>query len=196
MGAQESRQECGGSEAGGAHNSTILYTEEKMGILLAFFLASNILEAPGAAAVTFFLSTDCPISNFYSPEIQHICGDYASKGVTCSLVYPDPSLTQEAVNKHTAEYGFKGIPVILDPAQRIARVAGVTITPEAVITNHRGTVLYRGRIDNFYVEIGKSRQHATEHDVRRALDEILAGRAVTVAETKAVGCYLPPPGKS
>jgi hypothetical protein len=158
-----------------------------------FFLLLLLFDAPATPLeVTFFLSADCPISNFYSPEIQRICGDYRAKAVSCRLVYPDPALTDEALRKHVGEYGLSSIPAVLDPEQKLARAAGATITPEAVIANHMGKVLYRGRIDNFYAAIGKPRRVATEHDVRRALDEALAGKPVSVAETHAVGCFLPP----
>ena len=57
-----------------------------------------------------------------------------------------------------------------------------------------GQVLYRGRIDNVYASLGKRRPAATEHDLRKALDEILDGKPVSTPETKAIGCYIPPPG--
>ena len=37
----------------------------------------------------FFISSDCPISNRYAPEIQRVCNDYQSRGVRCVAVYPD-----------------------------------------------------------------------------------------------------------
>src|ERR1700674_1680278 len=47
------------------------------------------LAVLGRATVLFFIATDCPISNFYAPEIQRICGEYGTKGVACSLLYED-----------------------------------------------------------------------------------------------------------
>jgi len=55
-----------------------------------------------------------------------------------------------------------------------------------------GQVLYRGRIDNVYAALGKRRPEATERDLRKALDEILQGKAVTTSQTQPVGCYIPP----
>ena len=49
---------------------------------------------------------------------------------------------------------------------------------------------YRGRIDNFFAAIGKSRRVVTEHDLRDALDAVLAGKPVAKAETPVVGCYI------
>jgi len=43
----------------------------------------NPLAVMGQAAVLFFIATDCPISNFYAPEVQGICKDYGTQGVAC-----------------------------------------------------------------------------------------------------------------
>ena len=34
----------------------------------------------GHAEALFFITEDCPISNYYSHEIRRICDDYAPKG--------------------------------------------------------------------------------------------------------------------
>jgi hypothetical protein len=68
------------------------------------------LQPAGTASVLFFVSTDCPISNSFAPEIQHICKDYASKGVGCSLVYEDYQPDAAAVRKHLDEYRYHTFP--------------------------------------------------------------------------------------
>ena len=152
------------------------------------------MQPAGPAQVLFFITNDCPISNFYAPEIQRICGEYAGKGVSCVLVYVDPTLAPAAVRKHLGEFGYKQIPAILDRKHKLVQAAGARITPEAIVIGHEGKVRYAGRIDNFYAGLGKPRRQATVHDLRTALDEILAGKPVTAPKTDPVGCYIPPPG--
>jgi hypothetical protein len=79
-----------------------------------------------------------------------------------------------------------------DLDRTLTKKAGATITPEAAVFSAAGEMLYRGRINNLYASLGKQRRQATEHDLRRALDEALAGKAVSTPRTQAVGCYLPP----
>ena len=86
---------------------------------------------PGAAEVLFFITHDCPISNFYAPEIQRICTEYGGKSVSCALVYVDPQMNAAAVRKHLADFGYKGIPAILDTKHRVVEAAGAKVTPEA-----------------------------------------------------------------
>ena len=149
------------------------------------------LQPAGAAEALFFITSDCPISNFYAPEIQRICKDYSSKGVSCALVYVDPSLDAAAVRKHLHDFNYAGIPAILDSKHAVVKAAGATITPEAILVGHDGARRYEGRIDDFYAGLGKPRRQATTHDLRTALDETLAGKPVTTPKTQAVGCYIP-----
>ena len=63
------------------------------------------------------------------------------------------------------------------------------MTPEAAIYVG-GKLMYRGRIDNRYVELGVERPAATQRDLADALAALLAGKPVVAATTQAVGCYI------
>jgi thiol-disulfide isomerase/thioredoxin len=152
------------------------------------------LRPSGPAEALFFITHDCPISNFYAPEIQRICSEYGSKGISCALVYVDAQMDTAAVRKHMGEYGYKAIPAVLDKNHKVVDAAGAKVTPEAILVSHDGKILYSGRIDNFYAGLGKPRRQATVHDLRTALDETLAGKPVTTPKTDPVGCYIPPAG--
>jgi hypothetical protein len=151
------------------------------------------LHPAAKAEVLFFVSTDCPISNSFAPEIQHICKDYAAKGVGCSLVYEDVQVDAAAVRKHLDEYGYGRISALIDADRSVAGQVHATITPQAVVIDGADKVRYRGRINNFYADLGRPRQVVTVHDVRNALDAVLAGKPVTNPETRALGCYIVPP---
>ena len=161
-------------------------------LVAAMFAAGSVAWA-AKAQVLFFVSTDCPISNSFAPEIQRICRDYAAKGVGCSLVYEDFQLDPAAIRQHLAEYGYDRIPAIIDADRRVAAEAHATVTPQAVVIDSADKIRYRGRINNFYAELGKPCGVVTVHDVRDALDAVLAGRTVANPETKALGCYIVPP---
>jgi thiol-disulfide isomerase/thioredoxin len=161
------------------------------GGLCLVLAAQSLFGAGPTISVQFFITSDCPISNSYAPEIQRICAEYAPKGVSCELVYVDPTLTQADVDKHVKDFGYSSVPAILDATQKLVKIAGATITPEAAIIGPGGAVLYRGRIDNVYAALGKRRPEATEHDLRKALDEVLSGKPVSAPRTQAVGCYIP-----
>ena len=155
-------------------------------------------EPATAANVIIFLTTDCPISNGYAPEIQRICREYGSRGVTCSLMYEDvdsgaPEALAQRVRDHLREYRYEGVAAAVDGARQIARHARASVTPQAVVVDRGGEIRYRGRIDNFYAALGKPRQQITERDLREALDAVLDHRAVAKPETTALGCHIVDP---
>ncbi|HEY1304600.1 MAG TPA: redoxin domain-containing protein [Vicinamibacterales bacterium] len=151
------------------------------------------------ASVVFFIATDCPVSNGYAPEIQRVCGEYRPRGVGCSLVYEDvdtasASQTLDAqVRRHLGEFKYESIPAAIDRERAAATHARASITPTAVVVDRSGAVRYRGRVDNLYAALGKTRQQVTSHDLRDALDAVLAGHPVTHPETEAIGCYITDP---
>lgn len=145
----------------------------------------------GHLSALFFVTQDCPISNYYSHEIRRICDDYSARGLSCTLVYTDPTLSAGDARKHANEYGHGAYPKIVDRTHALVAAAGATITPQAVVIRDDESIAYRGRIDNFYAALGKPRRVVTEHDLRDALDAVLSGRPVAKPEVPSVGCYIP-----
>lgn len=145
----------------------------------------------GKAAVVLFLTIDCPIANRYAPEIERIRLDYAGQGVGLTLVHVDPDLSDEAALVHAREFGL-GAPVAVDRAHAVVGAAGARITPEAVVVDPGGRIRYRGRIDDQFADFGARRVEPSTHDLREALDALIAGKPVAVPETEALGCHIPP----
>lgn len=142
--------------------------------------------SPGKPEILFFITTDCPIANSFAPEIKRIAAEYGPRGVDISLIYTDGNA--DAVRKHASEYGYESS-VRVDDGRVLSRRHGVTVTPEAVVLVD-GKRVYRGRIDDRYLAPGQYRLKPTTRELRDAIDAVLAGRPVAVAETKAAGCPL------
>ena len=77
-----------------------------------------------------------------------------------------------------------------DRDHALVKTAGATITPEAAVFDARQRLVYRGRIDDRFVELGRERPAATQHDLRNALTAALAGKPVSPSHTQAVGCFI------
>ncbi len=142
-----------------------------------------------AVALVFLLS-DCPIANSYLPELNRLQADYESRGIPLFLIHVDPYLGIEDARAHAREYGLRA-PVVLDQRHTWVRRTGATIAPQAAALSPAGDMLYLGRIDDLYVDLGKRRPQAVTHDLRAALDDILAGRTVSRPRTQALGCPIP-----
>lgn len=152
----------------------------------------DALQAPaGTKAIVFvFTSTDCPISNRYAPELRRIAAAFRAKGVVFRLVYPNPSEDAKSIREHMAAYSYTGaFESVRDPKFELVKRTGVTVTPEAVVVAG-GTVVYRGRIDDRYVDLGRERPAPTRRDLFEALTAIAAGKPVAQPATQAVGCFI------
>jgi peroxiredoxin len=144
------------------------------------------------AVAIFFIAAECPISNRYGPEINRLVADYSARGIAFYGVHSDPDIGPAAALRHAQDYGFD-FPVLLDPNQTLAGKTGVILTPTAVILSPAGELLYRGRIDNRYLDFGKYRGAGVKPDLRLALEAVEDGKPVPEKYTKPVGCALPPP---
>jgi len=142
------------------------------------------------AVVVFFLNTECPVANFYGPEMERLAKSARERGIIVVGVYPDPSVDATAGQTHGKEYSLN-FPRLLDPEQKLARALGVIVTPEVAVLTAKGERLYIGRIDDRYNADGKRRTEPTVFDLRDALEAVLAGKPVAVPQTKAFGCPLP-----
>jgi hypothetical protein len=139
--------------------------------------------------VLLFVRTDCPITNRYAPELQRVAQEFKGRDVRFWLIYPDAAETAPAIRDHIAQYHFPGEP-LRDPTHVLVRRAHATVAPEAAVFDAAGHLLYHGRIDDRYVDIGKARPAAQTHDLENAIAAVLAGKPVAEAETRAVGCSL------
>jgi hypothetical protein len=142
-----------------------------------------------AVTVVVFTRSDCPVSNRYAPEIGRLYEEFHPRSVEFYLVYVDPRETPGAIRAHLDEYVYP-CPALRDPVHSLVEFTGATVTPEAVVFDADRKIVYRGRIDNWYDELGKSRPAPTTHDLADAIEATLAGRPVAEPVTKAVGCYI------
>jgi hypothetical protein len=154
----------------------------------ALVISALLAQAnPQPFKVLVFTTTDCPISNRYAPEIQRLAAKFEGSA-RFVLVYPVPRDSPALIRNHVGKFSYS-LDTLRDVDQKLVKQTGVTVTPEvAVMQGDR--VLYRGRIDDRYIEFGKDRVKPTRHDLEDALTAVIAGKPVAQRETQAVGCYL------
>ena len=142
-----------------------------------------------------FLGTECPVSNGYAPEYRRLAETYAGKGVLLLRHPPRPRRDARRSPPSTRPSTACRSRCCSTRRRRCARQAGVKVVPEAVVLSPKGSVLYRGRIDDLYTPDGKRREEPKTRDLEEALQAVLAGKPPPVAQTKAFGCPLPQPVK-
>jgi len=148
-----------------------------------------LAKSEASAMVFLFTRTDCPISNRYAPEVRRLHERFHPLGVEFYLVYVDPEETVERIHAHLRDYNYP-CPALLDPKHKLVQRTGASVTPEAALFSRDKTLVYVGRIDDWYVDFGKSRAAPSTHELTDAIVDTLEGKLVSVPRVPAIGCYI------
>ncbi|HEV3301624.1 MAG TPA: redoxin domain-containing protein [Planctomycetaceae bacterium] len=153
-------------------------------------LKEMLAQHKGVAIV--FIGTECPLVKLYANRMQELSQAFAAKGV--ALVGID-SNRQDAITEIDAFARVNGLnfPILKDVGNKVADQLGATRTPEALLLDSQGTVRYQGRIDNQYTfgaGVGFAQPQLKRKDLAIAVDELLAGKPVSVATTEFKGCLI------
>lgn len=153
--------------------------------------ASSLKDHAGkVATVAVFLSFDCPVSNSYANTLTELHKAYSAKGIGFVAFVPTED-SAEKVAKKAAEFKYP-FPVFSDSKLAVAEAFKAMVTPEAFVLDHNLVLRYRGRIDNQYYGRLKKNPQVTEHDLKAAIEALVAGKDVATPATRAIGCHIDP----
>ena len=131
-----------------------------------------------------FIATQCPVSNAYNDRMVKLYDEYAAKNVVFLGINSNKQEDVKEIKDHAEEHKFQ-FPVLKDPQNKIADKYQAQVTPEIFVVNSKHELLYHGRIDD-----SRREDEIDSHDLKDALDAILAGKPVENTETKAFGCSI------
>jgi peroxiredoxin len=157
---------------------------------LADFSSSPVL-------VVVFTCNHCPIAQMYERRIAQLAADYKDLGVAVVAIQPndpkairidelDSSDISDSLDemKIRAEYKHLTYPYLYDgETQTVTDAYGPQATPHVFVFDRDRRLRYEGRMDNSHrAELVKT------HEVRDAIDALLAHREVAVKHTGVFGC--------
>ncbi len=148
--------------------------------------------ADSELVVVVFLGTDCPLVKLYAPELQRISETYRERGVTVLGINSNRQDPPTKVGAYARRLGMT-FTILKDPDNRVADIFEAERTPEVFLLDKNRVVRYRGRVnDQFGFEsgVGYGRPNVTRHDLIEAIEELLAGKPVSVPSTRAPGCII------
>src|SRR5215471_15213217 len=178
--------------AGSGRNASDLPAPPAIGTVIDDF---TLPDADGAShslaslrgkngTVMIFIATKCPVSNAYNDRMEKVYEDYKAKGINVVGINANSTEPAAEVKSHAAEKGLK-FTILKDDGNKIADRLGATRTPEAYVLDTKGKLVYHGRIDN-----SQKTEVITSNDLRDALDEMVAGKAVSKTGGAAFGCTI------
>ena len=144
-----------------------------------------------------FTCNHCPTAQLYETRIKKLVDDFQSKSVAFVAIQPnDPQAIRLSELGYTdvsdsfdemkirAEYRHFNFPYLDDgDTQSVSRAYGPKATPHIFIFDNNRKLRYEGRVDD-----SQRASLVKSQDARKALEALLAGKAVGVAHTPAFGC--------
>ena len=161
---------------------------QQTGIDLDGHIVDPLGPETGKVVVLIFLRRDCPVSGRYAPSLQQISRRYANRAKFW-LVYPDKNDTAQQIRKSVEEYGYH-LPALRDPEHALVKLSHVQITPEVAVFDRDRHLVYDGRVNDWYIDLGRARPVPTTHELEDAIRAASAGKPMAHNEVRGVGCYI------
>jgi thiol-disulfide isomerase/thioredoxin len=143
----------------------------------------------GKVSVVVFTCNQCPYAKAFEPRIIELARQYQAKGVVFYAIDPndEAQYAVESLGEMKARATANGypFPYLKDGDSTIARAYGARVTPHVYVIDGSGTLRYRGYVDD---SAKPNERHTT--GLANALDDLLAGKAVTNQTTRAFGCSI------
>jgi peroxiredoxin len=153
----------------------------------------KLSDYKGKIVVIESYNSDCPFCNnqYKTGAMQELQSDLASKGVVWLLVNsvnPNNSShrTPDQAKQEIADKKIVATAWLDDSSGAVGHLYGMKTTPHMFVMDKTGTLVYDGAIDNKPDPMHDPR--TARNYVREAMDALIAGKPVPVAQTKPYGC--------
>ncbi|PYL65768.1 MAG: thioredoxin family protein [Verrucomicrobia bacterium] len=156
----------------------------------------SLSQYKGKYVVLEWFNPECPFvkKHYGSGNMQKLQEEYTGKGVVWLTIDSNApgsegNMTPEQAAKVAAAWKTHQTALLLDPEGKAGRAYGAKNTPNMVVVSPEGKIAYEGAIDSKATPNPADIPSSTNY-VKVALDESLAGKPVTTANTKPYGCSV------
>ena len=140
--------------------------------------------------VLSFTCNHCPYAQAYDDRFSSLAREFGPEGVAFVAInpndaarYPDDSFDKMKERAKVKNFPF---PYLHDEQQAAARAYGAVCTPHLFVVDGTRKIAYEGRIDDNW----KDPSAAKAHDLRDAIEALLAGKPVPKPNTPPMGCSI------
>ena len=137
-----------------------------------------------------FVGTECPLAKLYSERLADLAKAYDDR---IAWIFVDPN-SQDSLAEMTAFAKQQALPgpLLRDVGAQAAIAWQVERTPEVLLFDAERKLRYRGRVDDQF-GIGYVKDEPSSHDLKSAIDAVIAGDEVKTPVTDAPGCLIGKP---
>src|ERR1043166_1871554 len=156
----------------------------------------SLSKYKGKYVVLEWFNPECPFvkKHYGSDNMQKLQAEYTGRGVIWLTIDSNApgtegNITAEQAQKIMQSWKTKQTGLLLDPESKVAKLYGAKNTPNMVIINPDGKIVYEGAIDSKPTPNPNDIPNSTNY-VKAALDESLAGKPISNTQTKPYGCSV------
>jgi len=143
------------------------------------------------ALLVFFICPHCPFVKHINEALAALGRDYASQPIGIVAISSNDAVTyptdSPAGLKQQADTFGLTFPYLYDESQDVAKAYKAACTPDFFLFDGGFSLVYRGQFDSSRPGNGIP---VTGHDLRAALDLVLAGKAVPTEQRPSIGCNI------
>ena len=147
------------------------------------------------ALVFLVQGNGCPIARNAAPRFKELRDIYSDKEVEFFMLNSNLQDDRLSIREEAKEYGYD-LKILIDETQIIGESLELSRTGEVFIVNPKNwSVAYIGAIDD-RLTYENQKAEASEHFLKDAIDDLLAGEIVAVPRTESLGCLINFPNKN
>ncbi len=138
-----------------------------------------------------FLCNHCPYVKHVADELKRLGDDYLARdiavvGISSNDIEAHPDDSPEKMKQEKQQRGY-AFPYLFDATQEVAKAYRAACTPDFFLFDADHKLVYRGQLDDSRPGNGKP---VTGADLRRALDNLLAGEPPLERQVPSLGCNI------
>ena len=147
------------------------------------------------ALVFLVQGNGCPIARHAAPRFQELRDIYSTQGVEFFMLNSNLQDNRLSIREEAKEFSYN-LNILVDESQIIGESLELSRTGEVFVVNPKNwSVAYIGALDD-RLTYENQKKEASEHFLKDAIDELLAGKAVSTPRTESLGCLINFPNKS
>jgi len=155
----------------------------------------SLTDFRGQYVILEWLNYDCPfVRKHYGGNMQATQARWTEEGaIWLSIVSSAPGkqghFPNDVMNRRSEEHSARQTAILMDEDGQVGRAFNARTTPQMVIINPEGEILYNGAIDNRPSPNPATIEGATNY-VNQVMEEALSGRPISVSTTQPYGCAV------
>jgi thiol-disulfide isomerase/thioredoxin len=145
--------------------------------------------------LVMFVCVHCPYVKHVEQELARLGVDYEGRIAIAAINSNDveayPQDAPEEMKRQAERLGWR-FPYLFDETQEVARSYDAACTPDFFLFDAEMKLVYRGQLDGSRPRRGDqgNDEPVTGADLRRAMDDVIAGRRPDTNQRTSLGCNI------